>query len=250
MDPGGLWRYWTRKNEKRVMIPPDLDDTACASHLLTSHQVGIPNNRSLFHDSRDPRGAFYTWLYKADSLAKWLLWCRTRGKAFSYTNQLWQWTGKDDVCAVVNANVLLYLGETPQTRRAIDYLLETIRDGREDTEIVFYAHPLSLYYMLSRAYAAGVSALAPARESIRARIAALRHPDGSYGDELLTALAINSLHNLGETPAPNSIEALLRSQRQDGSWPRIPMYGGPPVADTFGSADLTTALCVEALARF
>ena len=252
MDPGGLWRYWTRKNPKRGIIPPDLDDTSCISHLLQSQGVSIPKNDWLFYDSRDKRGAFYTWLYKADSPRKWLLYLKTGGKAFTYTKELWQWTKGDDVCAVVNANALMYLGETEGTRQAIDYLLKIFSDGTEDKEIVFYAHRMSLYYFASRALAKGVKALSPAKPAIVQRILAQQRPDGSFGDELLTGLAVCALLNLAERPErlDQAVQYLISTQREDGSWKRIPMYGGPPTPTTFGSADLTTGICLEALARF
>ena len=251
MDPGGLWRYWTRKNSKRSIIPPDLDDTSCISHLLRAHGRSVPDNDWLFYDSRDKRGAFYTWLYKANSSRKWLLWLRTGGKAFSYTKELWQWTSGDDVCAVVNANVLTYLGENTRTQRAIEYLLRIFQDGAEDKQIVFYAHRLSLYYFASRAFACGVTALAPAAPVITERTLALQQPDGSFGDELQTGLAICTLLNLGANPKAlgPAVQYLLSTQSEAGSWRRIPMYGGPPTPTTFGSADLTTAICLEALAR-
>jgi len=63
----------------------------------------------------------------------------------------------------VNANVLMYLGETSGTRRTIGYLLKMFRDGSEDKEIVFYAHRMSLYYFASRAYFTGVKALEAAK---------------------------------------------------------------------------------------
>jgi hypothetical protein len=252
MEPGGLWRYWSRKNDKRALIPPDLDDTACISHLLKANGFSVPSNEGLFHDSRNSKGAFYTWLYSANSLRKKILWLRTRGRAFSYRDQIWQWTGKDDVCAVVNANVVMYLGETGQTHGALAYLKNVIRQSSEDKDIVFYAHRMSLYYMLSRAYFCGVTAFDDVKSTLIERVTALRQPDGSFGDELLTGMAICSLLNLD--PAPRGLEGavrfLIRTQRPDGSWKRIPSYGGPPVPTTFGSADLTTGICLEALARF
>lgn len=252
MDPGGLWRYWTRKNPMRSIIPPDLDDTACVSHLLQTHGFTIPNNHGLFYDSRDKRGAFFTWLYKADSARKWILWLRTGGKAFSFTKELWQWTSADDVCAVVNANVLMYLGETSGTRKAIAYLLRVFADQIEEKAIVFYADRMSLYYMTSRAIHVGVKALAPAGPRIRERVLEAQQADGSFGDELLTGLAVCSLLNLGvgKDALAGPVASLLATQRDDGSWRRIPMYGGPPVPTTFGSADLTTGICLEALARY
>ena len=241
-----------RKNPKRGIIPPDLDDTSCISDLLQDHGVAIPDNHWLFYDSRDPRGAFYTWLYKANTPRKWLLWLKTGGKAFSFTKELWQWTSGDDVCAVVNANAVMYLGETDGTKRAIEYLLKTLQDGAEDREIVFYAHRMSLYYMASRALFLGVKGLAPGKPIMLERILALQQADGSFGDELLTGLAVCSLLNLNERPGglAKAIESLMATQREDGSWKRVPMYGGPPTPTTFGSADLTTGICVEALARY
>ncbi len=252
MEPGGLWRYWSWKNARRVLIPPDLDDTACISHVLKANGIPVPKNAGLFHDSKNSQGAFYTWLYTANSPRKWLLWLRTRGRAFSYRDEIWQWTAKDDVCAVVNANAILYLGETRHTRRAIAYLKEVVRQAAEDQNIVFYAHKFSLYYMLSRAYFCGVSAFADLKSTLTERIAALRQPDGSFGDELLTGMAICSLLNLGcvQPELGSAVEFLISAQRPDGSWKRIPAYGGPPTPTTFGSADLTTGICLEALARY
>jgi hypothetical protein len=252
MEPAGLWRYWSKKNDKRSMIPPDLDDTSCISYTLRANRIAIPDNRWLFHQSRDRRGLFYTWLYRADTLRKKLLAWRTGGKAFSYRDEIWQFTQKDDVCSVVNANVILYLGETSYTRRAIEWLLGILRDGSEDKSIVFYAHRFSLYYMLTRAYSQGVSRLAEGKSIIADRIRASQDPGGGFGDELLTGQAVCSLLNLGiaEPALERTIEFLLGTQRADGSWRRIPMYGGPPVPTTFGSADLTTAVCLEALARY
>jgi hypothetical protein len=252
MEPGGLWRYWSRKNDKRALIPPDLDDTSCVSHVLKANGYPVPENQGLFHDSQDSKGAFYTWLYTPNSPRKRLLWLRTGGRAFSYQDKIWQWTGKDDVCAVVNANAVLYLGETRQTSRAIAYLKEVIRQASEERDIVFYAHKLSLYYMLSRAYSRGVTTLGDVKSTLIERIAGLRQSDGSFGDELLTGMAICSLLNLDAAPPDleGAVEFLVATQRLDGSWKRIPAYGGPPVPTTFGSTDLTTGICVEALARY
>jgi len=252
MDTGGLWRYWARKNPRRNIIPPDLDDTACVSHALMGCGVKVPNNRGLFYDSRDAQGRFYTWLYQANSLRKKMLAFRTKGQAFSYSEELWQWTSGTDVCVVVNANVLLYLGDTRGTKKAIQYVVETIVQDREDKEIVFYANASSLYYMTARAYASGLKALGPAMKRVEEKIWALRQADGGFGDELLTGLGICALLNVGvaRDKLRGAVESLVRTQMENGAWRRVPMYGGPPVPTTFGSADLTTGFCVEALARF
>jgi hypothetical protein len=252
MDTGGLWRYWARKNPRRNIIPPDLDDTACVSHALLGCGVKVPNNRGLIYDSRDPQGRFYTWLYQANSLRKKILSLRTRGQAFSFSEELWQWTTGTDVCVVVNANVLRYLGDTRGTRKAIQYVVDTVLQNREEKEIVFYATPSCLYYMMTRAYFLGLKAFQPAMKAIEEKIWALEQPDDGFGDELLTGLGICSLLNLGvsRNRLRGAVEYLVGTQMDDGSWRRVPMYGGPPVPTTFGSADLTTGFCLEALARY
>ncbi len=111
---------------------------------------------------------------------------------------------------------------------------------------------MSLYYFASRALSKGVKALMPAKPAMLQRILSQQRPDGSFGDELLTGLAVCALVNLEERPErlDQAVQYLLSTQRDDGSWKRIPMYGGPPTPTTFGSADLTTGICLEALARF
>ena len=62
---------------------------------------------------------------------------------------------------------------------------------------------------------------------------------------------MNSLLNLGHGEPDllvPTLQSLLTAQGEDGSWPRaaffIDFYGG-----YYGSEELTTALCLEALAR-
>ena len=252
MDEGGLWRCFTRSNPRRSVIPPDLDGTACISALLKEHGVAIPDNHWLFYDSRDQRGAFLTWLYKADSLRKKWLSFKTGGKAFNFTDEMWQWTKPDHVCAAVNANCLMYLGETERTRGAINFLVGRLTDGAEGQEIVFDPHRMSLYYFASRAYFKGVASLELAKEVVVARIGGQEQADGSLGDELQTGLGVCALMNFGAKAETltKAIAYLVSTQRADGSWRRIPMCGGAPTPDPCGSAELTTGICLEALARF
>jgi cyclopropane fatty-acyl-phospholipid synthase-like methyltransferase len=251
MGRGGLWRYWSHNNPRRGVIPPDLDDTACLSYILKLYGRPVPRNHWLFHDSRDRRGVFHTWLYKPDSLRKWLLHLRTVGQAFAHTDAMWQLTARDEICAVVNANVVLYLGDTRRTQGAITYLERVVRDAREDAEMVFYRRPLSFYYMLTRACFNGVTRLAGLAPLIRGRIQACRQPDGTFANPLLTGLAICSELNLGSGADALAADtaALLRTQGPDGGWPRVPMWGAPAQPDVFGSPELTTGIALEALVR-
>jgi hypothetical protein len=83
------------------------------------------------------------------------------------------------------------------------------------------------------------------------RTLALRRAGGSFGDELSTALAICTLLNFGVPPEElaGSAAFLAAAQQTDGSWPRIGAWGGQAMPANFGSAELTTGYCIEALAR-
>lgn len=251
MEQGGLWRYWSSKNKRHAEIPPDLDDICCISHLLKLNNLPVPKNRSIILGNRDRAGLFYTWVVPR-SLQSLSLNFITVGKALSHSEQLWQLTKKDDVCCVVNANVLLYLGKTPQTEQSLEYVIDTVLSGKEEERSAFYSHKLSFYYMLSRAYFNGVTSLNVVKTPIITQIGNLRQADGSYGNELLTALAICTLINFNYVvpSLDKAIQFLLNAQQSDGSWPRIPMYGGQLDKNFFGSAALTTGFCVEALARY
>lgn len=251
MELGGLWRYWSSKNEKHTMIPPDLDDICCVSYVLRMNNVAFPKNIGIILENKNQQGLFYTWLFP-NSLRKLSLWLLTTGKAFSSSNELWKLTDKNDICCVVNANTLLYLGETKQTKKVIEHLIDIVLQGTEDTNTSFYNHKLSFYYMLSRAYFSGVHSLGVLKIPVINQVLNLQKADGSFGDELLTTLAVCTLLNFNySTPSlDKAIEFLLKTQQPDGSWRRIPMYGGQLDKSTFGSAELTTSFCVETLARY
>ena len=251
MKVGGLWKYWSIKNKKQEIIPPDLDDICCISHLLKMNNLSVPNNMGIILGNRNKKGVFYTWVLPR-SLPSIALNLRTLGKALSYSEEIWQLTDRDDVCSVVNANVLLYLGENQKTQKIIEYLIDIVLGDKEKEHLSFYDHKLSLYYMLSRAYFNGVTSLGAVKIPLVTKVLNLQETDGSFGDELLTALAICTLLNFNYVvpSLEKAIAFLLQTQQANGSWSRIPMYGGKLDQRLFGSEALTTGFCVEALARY
>lgn len=251
MEPGGLWRYWSSKNKKHNSIPPDLDDICCASYVLKMNNILIPKNIRIILENRNDQGIFYTWVLPR-SVRGAILNFITLGKALSYSNEIWNLTDKDDICNAVNANVLLYLGETQQTRTVIKYLIELVLKEEEDSFLSFYNHKLSFYYMLSRAYFCGVHSLGVLKIPVINQVLSLQKDDDSFGDELLTALAVCTLLNFNHQTSnlDRAIDFLIKTQQLNGSWRRVPMYGGQLDKKLFGSAELTTALCVEAIARY
>ena len=220
-DPG-LFQYYTSKNTNSIGF--DLDDTACASVALQhSHPlVAGGHNVEYFLENRDNADLFYTWVGNTAS--------------------------ENDVDSVVNANVVLYLGDRDETRSACRYLIETIRSGRESDSYYYYLDDMTLYYAVSRAYAHGTSSLSGARKAIIEKVLQRSRSDGSFGDELATACAVCSLANFeydGVTRLRYAARYLEQQQSANGSWRRLALFCQP--GRYYGSEELTTALCLEAL---
>jgi ectoine hydroxylase-related dioxygenase (phytanoyl-CoA dioxygenase family)/thioesterase domain-containing protein/4-hydroxybenzoate polyprenyltransferase len=248
---GGLWRYWSSKNQKHLTIPPDLDDISCISYLLRANNISFTDNTGFLFANQNKIGAFYTWILPR-SIKSILLNVITFSKALSSSEAFWTTTVKDDVCCAVNSNVLLYLGERKETQNCIKYLIEIIQKGKEYENTEFYLHNLSFYYMLSRAYYNGVKSLSAVKTLVVHRVLGFQQSDGSFGDELLTALGVCTLLNFNYlSPRLNqAITFILSKQNSEGDWKRIAMFGGKTTQHFFGSEALTTGFCVEALARY
>src|SRR5690606_6176639 len=92
------------------------------------------------------------------------------------------------------------------------------------------------------------------RRLIINRITSQSHSNGRMGESSLdTALGITTLINLNyEGPELiHSVKFLLNAQQETGEWPRrIFYYGGPKKLIGFGSEELSTSFCVEALAYY
>ncbi len=231
MRPPGIWKYFS--SSYPTQIDADLDDTACASFLLRDLHPDIKRGRNLdiILGNTNEDGLFFTWLRQKDD--------------------------RNDVDSVVNANVLLYLGDREETRVVSDYLNTIIADHREAESYYYYLDDFALYYAMTRAYFNGVISLEPSKDCIISRIVGRQRRDGSFGSELLTALAISGLLNYSWTDwvlLGCGVESLMDTQRSDGSWSRRAYYAGPPppgpCAAWFGSEELTTGFCLEALVRF
>ncbi len=218
----GLFQYYTSKNTNSIGF--DLDDTACASVALQqSHPlVAGGSNVEYFLENRNEADLFYTWVGDAAL--------------------------ENDVDSVVNANVVLYLGDRDETRSACGYLIETIESSRESDSYHHYLDDMTLYYAVSRAYANGTSSLGGAREAIIEKVLQRSKDDGSFGDELVTACAVCSLAKFeydGVKRLRDAASYLEERQSANGSWRRVAMFLQP--GRYYGSEELTTALCLEAL---
>jgi hypothetical protein len=227
-DEQGLWRYWTRRSPRRSLVPPDLDDTSCASWVLSRHGRRFRDNRAAVAANRDRQGRFLTWLGEAEN----------------------------DVDAVVNANVVLYLGDGPDTVAACDHLANLLASPPSKLGSWYYPDALALDHAVSRAARHGVTRLRACRPDLLRRVAHRCGGQDGHREPLRAALAAVTLLNCEAegTLLDGQIDLILAGQGTDGSWPQAALYSGPrpplPRSVWFGSEELTTALCLEAVARY
>jgi hypothetical protein len=266
MQDGCVWRYTCSPNPD--YLAPDVDDTACISSLLRRHSVSFPDNAGVILGNRDSRGLFYTWILPRFRWTTHMSYWRVALRQLLKLRQLyWFYTVTEckpnDVDLVVNANVLYYLGERPETAPIIRSLIQIIEEQAEESCDKYYANRFNFYYFLSRNYAAGVGALEAVGETIVGRIKSYAHPDGVIGNHILhTAQAACALmdwqdwedHKHGKdhsTILDNAIQAILCARDSSGGWKRCPFYySGPSKKLGWGSEELTTGFCLEALSRY
>lgn len=256
-DRNGLWRHWTRTHDHVASLPPDLDDTSCASAALAAAGTPIAN-RDILLANRRSDGLFLTWVIPrmrwtgAAHVRAWLpqlAHLPTLALFFRRTS-----AAPGDVDAVVNANALFYLRDFDRRDAVIGHLLAVLRDGGETGCDKWYENRFAILYFLSRGLrAAGADAGALVLERLEAVPPA---------DALGSAFAACVMLDWGRDPGA-AFADLLAGQRADGSWPRAALYHGgrerrrdgsfaPRHPDTphWGSEALTTCFCLEALARW
>jgi hypothetical protein len=257
MQDGCVWRYTCSPNPD--YLPPDVDDTACISFLLRRHGVSFPDNTGVILGNRDSRGLFYTWMLPRLKWTTHMSYWRVALRQLLKLRQLyWFYTVTEcrpnDLDLVVNANVLYYLGERPETAPIIRRLIQIIEEQAEETCDKYYADRFNFYYFLSRNYAAGIRAFEAVGDTILARIKSYAHPDGVIGSHILhTAQAACALMDWKDhsTVLDDAIQAILRARSPNGGWQKLPFYySGPSKKLAWGSEELTTGFCLEALSRY
>jgi hypothetical protein len=253
-----VWRYWTRNHVNQNAIPADVDDTACISYVLRREGAPVPENRELLLHCRDPRGLFYTWIAPRFPAPLNLAWWRAA--LLPWTTPLRAarfWTGearRGDVDAVVNANVLLYLGDGAHVKDVVAFLTRVVERGEEVACDGYYQDRLVFHYAIARAHQAGVTSLGALREASIRRIVELARPDGAIGEtDMHTGLAACALLAWRSHPPElgAAIRRLTMAQRPDGGWDAVALYySGPQKKYCWGSDALSSGFCMEALARF
>lgn len=235
MSSDGLWRHPSREYPEHRDTPLDLDDTSIASAALEAAGRTFPNNRPILLAHRERNGLFRTWIVRwwRNPLRTWRFFFFRRTAEMS------------DVDAVVNANVVLYLGVCDETRPAIEHLLAVLRANREMASTIWYGSPFTVWYFFSHA----LHEIAPeASEMIVPRVEA-----AAPANALELALASSTLLLWKRVP---DVGPLLDAQLPSGAWPRAGFYhmgrrrmDAQPKPPWWGSEALTTVFAIEALSR-
>ena len=229
----GLWRYYRH-------LPQDLDSTTLCSLVIGTHPwILLGRNVPAVLANRDDKGLFTTWVLAED---------------------------EPDVVApfrveadpVVNANVIAYLGDRPETRDAQRWLEASIAEDNLEGSSKWYPDTVAIYYAIARAMIRAEPALDRLRPILAHRILDLRDEEGEFGNVLQTAQAVSALYNIGSLKsigAKRFAEEFTSTQREDGSWPELLAFGdqylkwGSVGQIGHGSESVTSAFCIEALER-
>jgi hypothetical protein len=259
MEKHGVWRYWTSKHPYHKSIPPDLDDIACVSSVLRQNNIPFPDNRKIILANGNSKGLFYTWIVPRLKLPASLQYLHIVTKeALKPVRLFYFWklneSKPNDIDAVVNSNVLFYLGNRQETKPVIDYLVDIIKNNKEEGSDKWHLSPFNLHYFISKNYFAGITEFEIIREkSINKLLTTVFSASKKENNILETALASCALlnWNCASDKIYPYIQNILIHQDEDGSWPIFPLYyGGPKKYFGWGSQEITTAFCLEALVRY
>jgi len=232
-ERGGIWRFWTSKNKKRV--PPDLDDISTISFILRLNAVNFDDNLQLILNNRNQDKLFLTFII-------------SKGEKYHFARLIDKF--KDYIDCVVNANVLLYLGQNPETFPICSFINQAIKLNQPCS--IYYPNKLALFYMVSRAFKNNVTNLGENRDIIIKSTLSYQKKPGVFGSHLDTALALNTLLNFDYSgkEITAGINYLLKRQLADGSWKKSFLFLGPFPWRYYGSEELTTALVIEAMKNY
>ena len=229
----GFWRYYRH-------LPQDLDSTALCSLVVGNHPwVLLERNVPRILANRDGEGLFMTWMLEGDEpdvVSRFRI----------------------EADPVVNANVIAWLGDRPETRDAQRWLEAMITEGDLKDVSKWYPDEIAVCYAIARAVRRVAPALDRLRPVLADRVLGLADEEGGFGNVLLTAQAVSTLSDagcLGSIDAKRQMRRILGSQREDGSWPELLAFGdqslkfGAVGQIGHGSEAVTTAFCIEALER-
>ena len=259
----GVWKYWTKSHPSHHFIPLDADDTACVSSFLNSRGVLSVDNRDCFLANRHPEnGLFFTWFIPRKSFFQQRQHVAFFFRFYQSPFTLYYFFKKteaatQDIDTVVQANILYYLGEQPYSQPIIEHINRVILENKEQGCDKWYHSPFYLYYMVVKNMLKGIKFHVEIPEVILSRIKSqFDTGTGQIGENVLdTAIALSTLKMLKQNIKKESLQFILDTQLEDGSWPNYYFYYGGPQSNGpdwysgWCSTCLTTAFCLEAITK-
>lgn len=256
MLEGGLWRFWSKIHPGSIGMPPDVDDTACVSDFLSRIGRRFPENRRMLLANRASNGLFRTWItprprhiFFPQGIRFLFAAMSNRSARKVYFQSGPQPPLRDGVDCVVNCNILLFLGDSSFTEASSEWILRILQVGVSPDSDRWYQSDATLMYSAARCIERGIKSLRPAADLIEEKIRQIDPKSVSVLEAGLLACALAIVN-----PASEMLQAFSRyiyeHQQSDGGWAaRVFYYDSPLCALCWGSRELTTGFCTEALSR-
>ena len=153
----------------------------------------------------------------------------------------------------VNANILFYSGLCSKKQPDIIKSIKSIVRKRKYENLSIYTlSDYPIIYLITRAYKdANIKDLKSSMPRIIKHLIHKQNNNGFWGEEHETALATISLLNAGckSKYLENPIKYILKTQQENGSW-RARTFFQDFTPTYYGSEELTTAFCIEALIKY
>jgi len=226
------FNYWARESREsaETPYPDDLDDTFCALSAISLNKPELITGGVLAHAAtmlaaleEKEGGPYKTWLVPETAAPAW-----------------------KDIDLAVNGNIAYFLSLQDISLPSINSMIEKAAKSQKFSS-PYYVSPYPAIYFISRFF----------REKTAGKIINFllsKEKDGRWSDPLNTALAVSALINLGhpKEKLQRSVAYLLKT-RESGKWSAF-HFGIELVKNGknhySASSSLTTAFCVEALAKF
>ena len=225
----GLWRGLASPK-----VPPDIDSICCVLASFGKWNVTLDYDlfiRRLLGYRLDG-GAFFTFVLDTDPGIVPL---------------------QNDIDWVVNANVLFFFSSLGHQLPEVEaYLEEVVVRDLFTGGSKYYPSPFAFTYCLSRAVLDGrAQNLAKLLDRLSWYVRSAQESDPGFGSPLDAALAVATLLNCGTEPhrLEKDVGRLVEIQERDGGWPLACFFEGPQ-GYYYGSRALTTAVAMEALAKY
>ena len=261
--PGYIWKFWNKEHPQSTLILPDVDDTSCIACLLEPAEFPSHQTRAMLLGNRNSVGLFYTWILpRLRHLLRPQTWMPLyqnfkNPRNIINTIKFYRLLNNSDpfaVDTVVNANAVLFLGESSATKPAINWICQVVATATEASTDRWYQSKYPLYYAIARCKQSGVNGFDHIIPILTERLKVEIDAFGACNNKVLdTALAANVLASFQPScrQLDQAVEFLLSNQQPNGGWPiSVFFHDGFNPRVSFGSAEMVTAMCLEALSKF